>query len=127
MHSYSKISPIFKKGDIKYYWRLHCKKMNEKWKSPITYARFWDRLHNWWQLKVAIETPNTRLANKETSIDKNTWREFVMLALCDEDLDEKLIQIDKTLDEIMEMNKIKMPKPKPTLWQRIIRLFKKGA
>lgn len=100
--------------------------MQEQHKKPITYARFWDRLHKWWKLKAAIETPNTKIYTKETSIDKNTWREFVMLALCDEDLDD-YIKMDKSLDELIKMNKIKMPKPKPTLWQRIIRFLKKRA
>lgn len=122
MHSFSKLSPIFKKGDIKYYWRLHCKKMQEQWKKPVTYARFWDRLERWWKLKTAIETPNVKLCNTETSLEKNTWREFVMLALCDEDLDD-YIQI-QSLDELIKMNRIKMPKPKPTLWQRIKKLLK---
>jgi hypothetical protein len=49
-----------------------------------------------------------------------------MLALCDEDLDD-YIKMDKSLDELIKMNKIKMPKPKPTLWQRIIRFLKKRA
>lgn len=44
MHSFSILSPIYKQGDIKYYWRLHLKKMQEKNQKPITYARFWDRL-----------------------------------------------------------------------------------
>ena len=97
--------------------------MQEQWKKPVTYARFWDRLERWWKLKTAIETPNARLCNKETSVDKNTWRELVMLALCDEDLDD-YIQI-KSLDDLLEMNRIIMPKPKPTLWQRIKKWFTK--
>lgn len=97
--------------------------MQEQWKKPVTYARFWDRLERWWKLKTAIETPNVKLCNTETSLEKNTWRELVMLALCDEDLDD-YIQI-KSLDDLLEMNRIKMPKPKPTVWQRIKKWFTK--
>ena len=44
MHNHSKLSPIYKKGDIKYYWRVHCEKMEKRGEKPVTYARFWDRL-----------------------------------------------------------------------------------
>lgn len=97
--------------------------MQEQWNKPITYARFWDRLKFWWKLKTAIETPNTKLCTKETSIDKNEWREFVMLALCDADLDD-YIQI-KSLDDLLKMNRIIMPKPKPTLWDKFKKRIKR--
>lgn len=92
--------------------------MQEQWKKPITYARFWDRLERWWQLKIAIETPNTKLCNTESSLETNQRREFVIKTAYKDS-----IQI-QPLDDLLKMNRIKMPKPKPTLWQRIKKLLK---
>lgn len=117
MHYHSKLSPIYKKGDIKYYWRVHLKRMREAWKEPVTYARFRDRLQRWWILKDAIYTPSME-RNKPTSIESNEWRDFVMLT-------QDCLEVDTTkdLDGLIQMNRIQMPKPKPTLWQRIKRWF----
>jgi hypothetical protein len=48
-----------------------------------------------------------------------------MLALCDGDLDEKLMEVNKSLDELMQMNKIQIPKPHRTRWEKLILWFKK--
>lgn len=116
MHSYSKLSPIYKTGDIKYYWRVHLKKMRDMGERPVTYARFWDRLERGWVLKEAIYTPNRSVNRKSTSLESNQWRDFIMFT---QDCGE--VDTTKDLDELMNMNRIQMPKPKPTLWQRIKR------
>lgn len=94
--------------------------MEEKWEKPVTYPRFWDRLQRWWVLKIAIETPNSH-PRLETSLPTTAWRS-VTLAVMDELYDDTT-HTDKTLDELIEMNRIQMPKPKPSLWKRIKRLF----
>lgn len=95
--------------------------MQMQWKKSITYARFWDRLQRWWQLKTAIETPCVYMRKKETSKGTNPRRKFIIKSTYDEDT----VKTQNTLDELITMNRIKMPKPKPTLWQRIKKLFKK--
>ena len=86
----------FKQWDIKHFWRLHYIKMQRLGETPVTYPRFWDRLERWWVLKDAIDTPSCKPPKVDTS---------------------------KDLDELITMNRIQMPKPKPTLWRRIIKWF----
>ena len=100
MQKHSKIASFYKIGDIKYYWKVHCKKMEEKNLTSVTYPRFWDRLERWWCLEKAIKTPSCKTK----------------------------IQTDKSLDELLEMNRIQMPKPKQTLWRKLVKwLSKKRA
>ena len=122
MHRCSKIDNFYGVGDIKYYWRVHCVKMGQRWLKPITYARFWDRLKRWWVLKKAIDTPNCRPNNICTSIysKRNAVREITVQIISN-------VDTVPTLDDLIEMNRIKMPKPRKTWWQKLIEFFKRRA
>ena len=114
MPTHSKLDSFYWIGDIKYYWRVHCQKMQERWLRPVTYARFWDRLKRWWVLKKAIDTPNCKPYVIQTSINsKRNWLRQMTIELISD------VDTFKSLDDLIMINRIKMPKPKPTLWQRI--------
>lgn len=96
--------------------------MQERWLRPVTYARFWDRLERWWILKKAIDTPNCKPYMIRTSIssNRNAIREMTIELISD-------VDTFKSLDDLLEMNKIKMPKPRKTWWQKIMDFIKRRA
>ena len=118
MRKASKISPFYKEGDIKYYWRVHCRKMREMWEEAVTYPRFYDRLKRWWVLKKAIYTPqSTKGRQEEKDLLRDVYRRHVVEFISGD------IDISPTLDELIHMNRIQMPKPKPSFWKRLKRWF----
>lgn len=57
----SKINPLYKYGDIKYFYKLHKQRQIQMWNAYLSYPAFYNRLKIWMSLKEAIYTPsNTR-------------------------------------------------------------------
>lgn len=116
--------PKFPVWDAKFYREVHCARQHALWNNPVWYRAFIDRLKVM-NLHDAIYTP--RADNKVTEkrkypIQDAIRRKAVLKA-------ENIQIIDLVQVKPNEMKKRKpriiMPKPKKTIWQKFISLFKK--
>jgi len=131
--------------DKKFYYNIHCNRQRADWNEPLSYYWFILRLRKWMNVHDAIYTPavkrNRRWEYKWTPEDNTRRRqklneENVMILDFDEieELERKQnieITVEQDIKPILspkpteEMpNKIKMPKPKRTWWDRFISLFR---
>lgn len=93
--------------------------MRSKWKNPVSYSAFSRRLKEM-TLAEAIERPRVEYQVriwKSNPIQDRIRRSQTLKS-------ERVAIVD--LDDLsrIEHNRIRMPKPKPTLWKRFISLFK---
>lgn len=113
--------------DLKYYYWVHCQRQKLQWLHPVTYQAFCRRLDKM-TLHDAIYMPrveyNVRYRKKtpiQDEIRRKQINKYENIPVLDFEA------IDKVLFTKREpmINTIQMPKPKKTLLQRFISLFKK--
>ena len=117
-------------GDLKYYWKLHCRKMIAKGDTPVSYPAFVNRLRRM-ELRDAIEYPRVesqvrhRMYNR-TPIQDNVRRTQVL-----KENNIKVLDLDHLMKlEMKELktkwkNKVVFCKPKKNLWNRFLDLFRR--
>lgn len=128
--------------DKKYYYNIHCNRQRADWNEPLSYYWFILRLRKWMNVHDAIYTPavkrNRRWEYKSTPEDNTRRRqklneENVMILDFDEidELEQKQ-KIEPYWESIVDIierrkknkNKIQIPKPKQSLLDRFISLFR---
>ena len=68
----SKLNPLYKRWDIKYFYKLHLERMRQMDKTPVSYPRFYVRLKEWMVLKEAIYTPSeTNMVRNKRNMKPN--------------------------------------------------------
>lgn len=108
--------------DLQFYYKIHVARQKAMWENPLKYDQFIKRLKKM-TLHDAIYTPRSievKPRKSKTPIQDHQRRVAK--------LREENVQI-VTFDEMKKVetkkkNKIQMPKPKRTLWDRFISLFK---
>ena len=110
--------PNFQRWDKKYYYQIHCSRQKAQGNTPLSYPAFVNRLKKM-NLHDAIYMPRVEYQVRYT--DKTPIQDAVRRRQINK---EENIQI-LDLDHLVEMNQIKMPKPRKTLFQRIIEWIKR--
>ena len=132
--------------DKKFYYWIHCNRQRAMWNEPLSYYWFILRLRKWMNVHDAIYTPAAKRRDRweyKATPEDNTRRrqklneENVMILDFDEieELERRQQQeiiVKQDIKPILHHkpnpkmpNKIKMPKPKKTLWDRFLSFFKK--
>lgn len=128
--------------DKKFYYNIHCNRQRADWNEPLSYYWFILRLRKWMNVHDAIYTPaakrRDRWEYKATPEDNARRRlklneENVMILDFDE-IDElenkqKIEPYWESIVDIIERrkkntNRIQIPKPKQSLLDRFISLFR---
>lgn len=129
--------------DKKFYYNIHCNRQRADWNEPLSYYWFICRLRRWMNLHDAIYTPCTPSYHKreeyKATVEDNTRRrqklneENVMILDFDEidELEQKQ-KIEPYWESIVDIierrkkntNRIQIPKPKQSLLDRFISLFR---
>lgn len=121
----------YQRCDIKYYYQIHCARQRVLGNTPVCYERFAKRLKVM-NLHDAIYTPRAegkvrdmKAKLEPTFVDKYRRRQ----TLNDENVRYLDFHHTKAVEEVFKKkkkNKIEIPRPKPTLRDRFISLFKKN-
>lgn len=119
--------------DKKFYYQIHCNRQKADGNEPLSYYWFILRLRKWMNVHDAIYKPAAKRRERweyKPTVEDNARRrhklneENVMILDFDE-IDELEKKQNNLPSKPTKMpNKIKMPKPKKTLWNRFISLFK---
>ena len=128
--------------DKKFYYNIHCNRQRADWNEPLSYDWFIWRLRKWMNVHDAIYTPaakrRDRWEYKATPEDNARRRqklneENVMILDFDEidELEQKQ-KIEPYWESIVDIierrkknkNRIQIPKPKQSLLDRFISLFR---
>ena len=131
--------------DKKFYYQIHVNRQLAQWNQPVWYYWFITRLRRWMNLHDAIYTPKTTADYEKVIQETEEDIERRRRMLNDENITvvdlEELVRLEtelmeedtlRELEEIWEIKRPKprkphkpmIPKPKPTLWNRFISLFK---
>lgn len=112
--------PNFKKWDIKYYHQIHCQKQKAQGNTPLSYSAFVNRLKKM-NLHDAIYTP--RVEYQVRAVNKTPIQDLIRRKQINKEENIQILDLNNLMQ--VEMNTIKMPKPKKTLLQKIISWIKK--
>ena len=104
--------PNFQRWDKKYYYQIHCSRQKAQGNTPTSYSNFVNRLKKM-NLHDAIYQPRVERQVRDTN--KTPIQDAVRRRQINK---EENIQI-LDLDHLVEMNQIKMPKPRKTLLQKV--------
>ena len=126
--------------DKKFYYNIHCNRQRADWNEPLSYYWFILRLRKWMNVHDAIYTPaakKTRRWEYKSTPEDNTRRrqklneENVMILDFDEidELERKQQPVEITVKQevkpiVRKQNRIQIPKPKQSLLDRFISLFR---
>ena len=117
----------FRRGDLKYYYWVHCDKQKALGNIPVSYSNFVNRLKKL-NLHDAIYKPRVdfqvRDANKtpiQDAVRRRQINKEENIQILDFEAIEKVLFTKRT----PMVNTIKMPKPRKTLFQRIIEWIKR--
>lgn len=126
--------------DKKFYYNIHCNRQRADWNEPLSYDWFIWRLRKWMNVHDAIYTPaakrRDRWEYKATPEDNARRRqklneENVMILDFDEidELERKQQPVEITVKQevkpiVRKQNRIQIPKPKQSLLDRFISLFR---
>ena len=108
----------FRRGDLKYYYQIHCDRQKALGNTPISYSNFVNRLKKL-NLHDAIYTP--RVERQVRDADKYPIQDAVRRRTINRLENIQILD----LDDLIEMNQIKMPKPRKTLLQKVREWIKK--
>ena len=114
--------PNFQRWDLKYYYQIHCNKQKALGNTPVTYATFQRRLKKM-NLHDAIYTPRAEYQVKHRFENKTPIQDAVRRKQINKSENIQILDLDHLRK--LEMNQIKMPKPRKTLFQRIIEWIKR--
>ena len=114
--------PNFQRWDLKYYYQIHCNKQKAQGLSPVNYATFTRRLKKM-NLHDAIYTPRAEYQVKHRFYDKNPIQDAIRRKQINKEENIQILDLDHLRK--LEMNQIKMPKPRKTLLQKVREWIKK--
>lgn len=120
--------PNFKLWDIKYYYHIHCQKQKVLGNYPVSYNTFTARLKKM-NLHDAIYTPRVESQVRDKKL-KHTIQDDIRREQINKNeniqiLDFKHMEMVEKRSKPRKTGKIQMPKPKKTLFQKIISWIKK--
>ena len=126
--------------DKKFYYNIHCNRQRADWNEPLSYYWFILRLRKWMNVHDAIYTPAAKRRDRweyKATPEDNTRRrqklneENVMILDFDEidELERKQQPLEITVKQevkpiVRKQNRIQIPKPKQSLLDRFISLFR---
>lgn len=114
--------PNFQRWDLKYYYQVHCNKQKAQGLSPVNYATFTRRLKKM-NLHDAIYMPRAEYQVKHRFYDKNPIQDAIRRKQINKEENIQILDLDHLRK--LEMNQIKMPKPRKTLLQKVREWIKK--
>lgn len=106
--------PNFQRWDKKYYYQIHCSRQKAQGNTPLSYPAFVNRLKKM-NLHDAIYTPRVESQVRDTN--KTPIQDAVRRKQINKEENIQILDLDHLRK--LEMNQIKMPKPRKTLFQRI--------
>lgn len=113
--------PNFQRWDKKYYYQIHCSRQKAQGNTPLSYPAFVNRLKKM-NLHDAIYMPRVEYQVRYT--DKTPIQDAVRRRQINKEENIQILDLDH-LRELEMKNTIKMPKPRKTLFQRIIEWIKR--
>jgi hypothetical protein len=102
------------RGDLKYYYQIHCNKQKAQGNTPVTYASFTRRLKKM-NLHDAIYMPRVEYQVRDTN--KTPIQDAIRRRQINKEENIQILDLDNLRK--LEMNQIKMPKPRKTLLQKV--------
>ena len=112
----------FQRWDLKYYYQIHCNKQKAQGNTPVTYATFQRRLKKM-NLHDAIYMPRVEYQVKHRFYDRNLIQDAIRRKQINKSENIQILDLDYLRK--LEMNTIKMPKPRKTLIQKVREWIKK--
>ena len=112
--------PNFQKWDLKYYYQIHCQKQKALGNTPLSYSAFVNRLKKM-NLHDAIYTPRAEFQVRDTN--KTPIQDAIRRKQINKEENIQILDLDHLRK--LEMNQIKMPKPRKTLLQKVREWIKK--
>ena len=112
--------PNFQRWDLKYYYQIHCQRQKAKGNTPTSYSNFVNRVKKM-NLHDAIYTPRVERQVRDTN--KTPIQDAIRRRQINKEENIQILDLDHLMK--LEMNTIKMPKPRKTLFQRIREWIKK--
>jgi len=112
--------PNFQRWDKKYYYQIHCIRQKAQGNTPLSYPAFVNRLKKM-NLHDAIYTPRVERQVRDTN--KTPIQDAVRRKQINKEENIQILDLDHLMK--LEMNTIKMPKPRKTLFQKIKSWIKK--
>ena len=106
--------PNFQRWDLKYYYQIHCQKQKAQGNTPLSYPAFVNRLRKM-NLHDAIYTP--RVESQVRYTDKTPIQDAIRRKQINKEENIQILDLDHLRK--LEMNQIKMPKPRKTLLQKV--------
>ena len=113
--------PNFQRWDKKYYYQIHCDRQKAQGNTPLSYSAFVNRLRWWMSLYDAIYTPRAEFQVRDTN--KTPIQDAVRRRQINKEENIQILDLDHLRK--LEMNQIKMPKPRKTLLQKVREWIKK--
>ena len=118
--------PNFQRWDKKYYYQIHCSRQIAQGNTPLSYPAFVNRLKKM-NLHDAIYTPRVESQVRDTN--KTPIQDAVRRKQINKEENIQILDLDH-LVEMKELktkwkNKVVFCKPKQTLRDRFLSLFKK--
>ena len=104
----------FQRWDLKYYYQIHCDRQKAQGNTPVSYSNFVNRLKKM-DLHDAIYTPRVERQVRDTN--KTPIQDAIRRRQINKEENIQILDLDHLRK--LEMNQIKMPKPRKTLFQRI--------
>jgi len=112
--------PNFQRWDLKYYYQIHCNKQKAQGNTPVNYATFTRRLKKM-NLHDAIYMPRVEYQVRDTK--KTPIQDAIRRRQINKSENIQILDLDHLRK--LEMNTIKMPKPRKTLLQKVREWIKK--
>ena len=106
--------PNFHRWDLKYYYQIQCQRQKALGNTPVSYSNFVNRLKKM-NLHDAIYTPRAERQVRDTN--KTPIQDAIRRRQINKEENIQILDLDNLRK--LEMNQIKMPKPRKTLFQRI--------
>ena len=106
--------PNFHRWDLKYYYQIHCQRQKALGNTPVSYSNFIGRTKKM-SLYDAIYTPRVEYQVRDTN--KTPIQDAIRRRQINKEENIQILDLDHLRK--LEMNQIKMPKPRKTLFQRI--------
>lgn len=112
--------PNFQRWDKKYYYQIHCQRQKALGNAPTSYSNFVNRLKKM-NLHDAIYTPRVERQVRDTN--KTPIQDAIRRRQINKEENIQILDLDHLMK--LEMNTIKMPKPRKTLLQKVREWIKK--
>jgi len=117
------INNFLQRWDAKYYYKIHCSKQLAQGNTPVTYETFCRRLKKM-NLHDAIYSPRVEYNVKHWMYDRNKIQNAARRRTINRLENIQILDLDNLM-KVEMANTIKIPKPRKTLFQKIISWIRK--